>query len=291
MPFLRVVPNQVVREMRELKLKIDDILMREINRLETEVEMERQKGVAQQFGSCFAKDLLYRMDEEGLTKKDIKLLMLDMLLAGLDTTATTLNWMIAIMANNPSVQDRLFEEVDNLLNKTRLPNPTDLPFLPLVRASIKETLRFRPVIPLVPRASIEDDVLDGYVIPKGTQMLINVKSVTQSSYKDQADFEAFNPDRFLHEKISESATNIYTFGGGRRVCVGLHLAHKELFTAASKLFYAFKFESADDKPINLEEVFGISVCPHPYKVRISPRFQQLGQLFSEAGVCYKDFTN
>ena len=72
------------------------------------------------------------------------------------------------MALYPAVQKRIQDEIDGAVGTDRLPTLGDRPSLPLVDAVVRETLRWRPVVPLgVPHTAIKDDVYKGYFIPKG----------------------------------------------------------------------------------------------------------------------------
>jgi cytochrome P450 len=72
------------------------------------------------------------------------------------------------MALHPAVQKRIQDEIDRVVGTDRLPTFEDRPSLPLVDAVVRETLRWRPVVPLgVPHSANKDDVYKGYFIPKG----------------------------------------------------------------------------------------------------------------------------
>lgn len=75
------------------------------------------------------------------------------------------------MALHPSVQKLVQDEIDRVVGTGRLPTFEDRPSLPLVGAVVRETLRWRPVLPLaIPHTTIEDDVYKGYYIPKGRHL-------------------------------------------------------------------------------------------------------------------------
>ncbi|KAI9145950.1 cytochrome P450 [Paraphysoderma sedebokerense] len=281
-PIFKLFPNKAVREMKSLKHQVHSFILGELKKLQAEINDEHVSGIQPKDEDCYAKLLLRNSGDDNLTLNEIKLLMQDMIFAGLDTTASTLHWLIAIMANHPHVQDRAFEEVDQHLNRARLPGLSDLHHLPYIRGIIKEVLRYKPVGPLgLPRSSTEDDYVDGYFIPKDTQIILNIPAIHDTMYSDQPDYKEFNPERFINEKPSDFNTGIYTFGQGRRICVGMHLAYRELFATVSKLFYAFKFESVDGKPISMEDKFGLTVSPVPYKVKITCRFPEVKELINK----------
>jgi cytochrome P450 len=79
------------------------------------------------------------------------------------------------MMNHPDVQKRAQEEIDQVVGQDRLPNFEDRDNLPYVEAVVKEVLRRYPVAPMgLPHASTEDDICEGYFIPKGSMLLANI---------------------------------------------------------------------------------------------------------------------
>ncbi|EEB95668.1 hypothetical protein MPER_05321 [Moniliophthora perniciosa FA553] len=87
--------------------------------------------------------------------------------AGAETTVAQLSWFFFVMTMYPEVQKRAQEEIDNVVGKHRLPTHEDRANLPYVEALMREVMRWRPVTPLAFHAALEDDVIDGYFIPKG----------------------------------------------------------------------------------------------------------------------------
>lgn len=83
-----------------------------------------------------------------------------------------------MMIVHPDIQRRAQAEIDKQVGEDRIPDMTDHGSLPYVACIVKELLRYNPPIPLVPHATIEDDVYNGYVIPKGRS--INIDSFTMS---------------------------------------------------------------------------------------------------------------
>ncbi|XP_037774060.1 cytochrome P450 302a1, mitochondrial-like, partial [Penaeus monodon] len=105
---------------------------------------------------------------EGLTREDVITLILDMLVAGIDTTAHTLGFTLYLLARNPQVQAKLQEEIDTVLGDHEGPLlPKHMAQFSYLKAVIREALRiFPPAIGMV-RILDQDAVLGGYVIPKG----------------------------------------------------------------------------------------------------------------------------
>ena len=122
--------------------------------------------------------------------------MAEVFMAGLETTASTLCWALLYLIHNPGVQQMLHQELDQVIGPERLPELEDKKNLPYLEATITETLRLSSLVPLsVPHKTTVDTTLQGYSIPKGTTVLMNLSSVRNSltdESSSSASFFAFN---------------------------------------------------------------------------------------------------
>ncbi|KAG2074091.1 cytochrome P450 [Suillus decipiens] len=173
--------------------------------------------------------------------------------AASETTTSTLYVFLLAMVLYPEVQARAQAEIDCVIGKAleRLPDWDDRVSMPYVNAVIQETLRWFPVAPLgVPHATVNDDVYEGYFIPKGATVVTNTWSMARNPEKYP------NPTRFMPERHMPTVTaeeqsihhvpdNIsFAFGFGRRVCVGRHIADASLFAAVVNILAVFRVERA-----------------------------------------------
>ncbi|KXN81511.1 O-methylsterigmatocystin oxidoreductase [Leucoagaricus sp. SymC.cos] len=164
--------------------------------------------------------------------------------AGYETTSVTLTTFILAMLIHPDVQKRVQAELDSVIANNRLPEFSDEPRLPYLCATIKEVFRWNPIVPLgVPRSTTEDDVYEGYYIPKGSTVLFNAYAML---YDEEVfpDPETFKPERFLKDgKLAKDVLDpeeSVTFGFGRRTCPGAYLVHPILFLATASLLTLFE---------------------------------------------------
>ncbi|KAF5315445.1 hypothetical protein D9619_007174 [Psilocybe cf. subviscida] len=169
------------------------------------------------------------------------------LLAGADTTTVSMKSFFYAMAVTPEVQKKAQQEIDRVVGRERLPTFQDWESLPYTEAVMREILRWKPVLPLgVPHRLTEDDMYKGYLIPKGALILTNVWAITRDEgrYKDA---EMFNPDRFLdeHSKLNDDECD-FTFGFGRRICPGRHMARATLWLSMATTLWAFNIGKAKD---------------------------------------------
>ncbi|CAL0304119.1 unnamed protein product [Lupinus luteus] len=187
--------------------------------------------------------------EVKLTRNHIKSLILDYFTAATDTTAISVEWTIAELFNNPSVLKKAQEEVDRVTCNKRLVCEADNPNLPYINAIIKETMRLHPPISMVMRKGIEDCVVSGYLIPKGSVTCINIWAMGRDPKIWENPLE-FKPERFLEGEgrfIDTKGHNyeLLPFGSGRRGCPGMPLAMRELPTVIGALVQCFEWNMFD----------------------------------------------
>ena len=154
-------------------------------------------------------------------------------------------WALAMVAF-PEVQYRAQAELDAVVGRARPPAFSDAPRLPYVRAIIREVLRWRPSVPLgLPHAAAEDDWYEGMFIPKGTTFLANLWQCNHDRAVFGKDADEFRPERHLGNdgellpgpKETNQEGHV-SFGFGRRVCVGRHLANESLFIRTAMILWA-----------------------------------------------------
>ncbi|KAJ3540244.1 hypothetical protein NMY22_g4378 [Coprinellus aureogranulatus] len=233
--------------------------------------------------------------------------------AGYDTTQATLVNFILAMVCNPEVQAKARAEVDRVVGQDRLPEFSDQENMPYLRAVMKELLRqvYRPhththnpatyavnrkqvetkcPAPGVPHMSTQDDVYNGYFIPKNTMVIINQRALLYDP-KVYPQPDKFMPERFLsqdgkmHDPFVRDPHTI-AFGHGRRVCPGSHLALADLFMAAASILATFELSKAKDERGNVIEpsvelsanTLISTINPLPFKCCIRPRSKKAEQL-------------
>ena len=109
-----------------------------------------------------------------INRKNVKAIILYMLVGGIDSSVTSIEWVISELLKHPRVMKRLQKELKNVVGMDRIVEEIDLKNLGYLNIVIKETLRLHPIRPfLVPREFMEDIVINGYLIPKRSTVLIN----------------------------------------------------------------------------------------------------------------------
>jgi cytochrome P450 len=185
-----------------------------------------------------------------------------MLLAGEDTTANTIAWMLHFISQAPDVQARLQAEADAVLGQADLlPDITAADRLTYLEAVAYETMRLKPVVPFLFLEANEDVGVGGVSIPKGTAIV----ALTWDSGLQEELFPAahdFQPERWLANSASAARDRhaILPFGSGPRLCPGRSLALLEIKTAVSMACRHFSFtKDAHAGPVG--EVFAFTLMP------------------------------
>jgi len=182
--------------------------------------------------------LLSARDEDGAPLPEPELLdeLRTLVIAGHETTATTLGWALYRLHQNPTVLGRLRDELGPL---GRTPEPSALSALPYLGAVCDETLRLQPIVPIMARRLARDWTLDGHVIAAGT-MICPAVMLTHFDPRLYPSPSEFRPERFLSWRPSPG--EFYPYGGGARRCLGAAMAGYELKVALGSVLAAYRFD-------------------------------------------------
>ncbi|MFE2106051.1 cytochrome P450 [Kitasatospora sp. NPDC059463] len=216
-------------------------------------------------------ELLTRARGEGgerLDPDELRDQVLIFLLAGHETTATSLAFALFLLAKHPEQRRLAQQEADAVLGG-REPVAADLEALPYLTRVLKEAMRLYPPASQMGRRSVAESVVDGHVIPAGAQVIL-APWVTHRHPAHWEEPDRFDPDRFLPER--ERARHRYAwypFGGGPRACIGQHFSMLESVLALGALLRDFDLE-AIDHGVRLGQGITLQV-KSPMRVRLTPR--------------------
>ncbi|CAI5465012.1 unnamed protein product [Closterium sp. Yama58-4] len=186
-------------------------------------------------------------DGSKLTLKQVQAVAMEMVLAGSETAATTMGFIVYYVAKNPQVEALLLKEVDSTIPDKR-PSYEDLHLFPYTDAVVKETLRIVPPAPNIARQATFDTTLDGRAIPKGTRFFVDAYSIHHDP-KLFAEPDAFKPERFLPggEALGENRPPCayIPFGAGPRKCLGYKLAIQQLMIGVVRIYRRFVFRLSE----------------------------------------------
>lgn len=182
----------------------------------------------------------------GLDDADVAGNVMTMLLAGEDTTANTLAWTIYLLHRNPEAAGRAREEALRVLGGAPFPERYEqIGALKFVEACANESMRLKPVAPLITVEAARDRVVGGIEVPAGTLVtcLMRPAAVDEKHFPNAA---AFDPDRWLNDSMpaASSAKRVsMPFGAGPRLCPGRYLAITEMKMVLAMLLAGFDIES------------------------------------------------
>ncbi|RDX48634.1 cytochrome P450 [Lentinus brumalis] len=209
--------------------------------------------------------------ESRMNHDEIVSQMRTIMLAGQETTSNTLSWALLELAKQPHIQSRLREEVHAMERTIRERGDADFTVadfeaMPYLQAVLKEILRFYPAVPHLFRQSLHDDVLplskpmmtrSGKVVTEipiraGLRIILSVCAYNREKDVWGEDAHAFNPERWLDPSKGKRGTsvgvysNLLTFAGGVRACIGWRFAIYELQAFLTELVSNFQFELTED---------------------------------------------
>ncbi|KAJ6845793.1 cytochrome P450 71A1-like isoform X1 [Iris pallida] len=207
-------------------------------------------------------DVMLRLGkEEGstITTDHIKGAIMDVLVGGTDTSASTVIWGMAELARNPRVMKKAQEELWSVVGDKGKVEESDLSQLEYLKLVVYETMRLHQQSP-IPRESMEQCKVDGYDIPKGTLVFVNAWALArdESSWENALEFR---PERFIGSPISHLGNDFQyiPFGAGRRICPGINFGMATVHVALANLLYAFRWElppGIKEDDIDLDEAPG-----------------------------------
>ncbi|CAO2042865.1 unnamed protein product [Urochloa humidicola] len=227
--------------------------------------------------------LLSVREEYGLTREQMKALLLDVFFAGIETSAAVLEYTIAELMRRPHLMKKLQAEVRSCVPKEEeAVTEPDLAGMDYLKAVIKESLRLHNVTPLVaPRVSMSSCNIDGYTIPAGVRVLINAWAIGRDPRFWEEDPEEFVPERFIgdgsaaHVNFRGNDFQLLPFGSGRRMCAGMNFAMAIVELMLANFVYCFDWELPPGKErqdIDMTGVFGL-VVSRKEKLLLVPKFR------------------
>ncbi|CCA71475.1 hypothetical protein PIIN_05414 [Serendipita indica DSM 11827] len=177
-----------------------------------------------------------------------------------DTTSSAVICVLHCLLRSPEWQERVYREIHEIVGHDRLPRMEDIQNMELLNAVWKESIRWNSPAPLgIPHVNSQDDVWNGYFIPKGSLVHCNIGQA-RFMLRDPriwgVDSEQFNPQRFLREynpnidKLPDMSS--LPFGFGRRICPGRHLAERVGLQMVAAILATYKLEPVKEIPAEVD---------------------------------------
>ncbi|CAL4932501.1 unnamed protein product [Urochloa decumbens] len=203
----------------------------------------------------FLDALVNLMSAGEISREDATTIGFDVLAAGSDTTAVTVEWAMALLLRNPDAMARARAEIGSALGRKESVAEPDAARLLYLQAVVKEAMRLRPVTPvLIPHKATEDGLeIGGYAVPRGSTVIFNAWAMMQDATAWERP-EEFVPERFLSSGRAAGVDfkgkdyEFIPFGSGRRQCPGLPLAELVVPHVLAALLHAFEWRLPDGVP-------------------------------------------
>jgi cytochrome P450 len=217
-----------------------------------------------------------RVEEDGggMTDQQLRDEVLTLFLAGHETTALVLSWAWYLLSTHPGAEARLHAEL-RAVRGGRTPTVADVPRLRFTNMVVTETMRLFPPAWAMGRRAVEDTVVGGRRIPKGTTIMMSQWTMHRDArYFDEPD--SFRPERWesgLESRLPRFA--YFPFGGGPRKCIGSNFAMLEAILVLATIAQRFRFDLLPGQVIVPEPL--ITLRPkHGIRMRLQERYSAGG---------------
>jgi len=241
MPFselLMQLPLPGMRRLAEAQDRLDGLVYRLI-------EERLQKGDQ---GDLLSMLLMAQEDGEGMSMEQVRDEVMTILLAGHETTANSLTWTFALLAQHPEVAQRLQLELDEVLNGS-YPTLENLPNLPYLDKVLKESLRLYPPAWAIGRTAVSDISIGNYHIPAGSALFVS-QWVMHRDGRYYANPDRFDPERWTQETATQRPKFAYfPFGAGARFCIGERFAWMEMGLILATIAQSWQLDLTNNQPI------------------------------------------
>ncbi|KAH0342002.1 putative cytochrome P450, partial [Aureobasidium melanogenum] len=292
-PELATFPQQLFGNWRTRGKQIFDHDSEVYMDLWQNLKKQVDDGVA---NDCFVKDYyLSNPAQHGVTDLQAAYMAGGLVEAGSETTSSTLNNFVLAMVLFPEAQKKAQEEIDQAVGM-RLPTWEDEANLPYVRALVKEVLRWRPVNKFgMPHCTSDDDWYEGHFIPKNSVVMLSWWAIHYNE-KQFPNPGVFDPARFLKSPLSAAEylnandpyqRDHFSYGAGRRVCPGVHVAERSLYINIVRTLWGFNYAKAKGPDGTVIEptiamMKGLLSTPSPFEASVTVRSAQHAKLITES---------
>ena len=226
-----------VRRLRELLMNI--------------INDRRQRKDDESFD--FLQMYLQAQDKDGNYFTDDELLdeLMTLIVAGFETSANTLNWAWYLLAKYPDVEAKIIAEAKQHIPDVGAVTSDALMAMEYTQQVLEETLRLYPPVWLFTRRAHEDDDLENFDVPPGTDIYLS-PFILQRTEHYWPNPEQFDPDRFLAADSNKKDRPFFPFSLGPRRCVGEYFSFMEMKVHLGLLLPRFRMERVNESEPALE---------------------------------------
>ncbi|XP_058793775.1 cytochrome P450 4C1-like [Phymastichus coffea] len=252
----------------------EQVILRKQSERKNKLPKKEEEHQVDEFGKRKRKAFLDLLLDESqnaenpLTTQELREEVDTFMFAGHDTTAAAISWALFALGNEQKIQDKVYDELKEVFgSETRTATTKQMRQLKYLDMVIKEVLRFYPSVPSISRYVDTETVLDGYIIPKGTTLSVNIYMLHHNP-EVWENPEKFDPDRFLPENIHSKKWYAHVpFSAGPRNCIGQKFAYLELKTVLTAILRKWQVSSVL-KPSEMKFISNIILRAHDGKIEL-----------------------
>ncbi|KAM7152808.1 aromatase [Macrochelys suwanniensis] len=221
---------------KDLKEEIEILIEQKRQRLSTAEKLEEHMD--------FASQLIFAQSRGDLTGENVNQCMLEMIIAAPDTLSVSLFFMLVLIAEHPKVEENMMKEIQGVIGDRDV-QINDMSNLKVVESFINESMRYQPVVDLVMRKALQDDVIDGYPVKRGTNIILNIGRMHKLEFFPK-------PNEFSLENFEKNVPSRYfqPFGFGPRGCVGKFIAMVMMKAILVTLLRRYKVQTQKGRGLN-----------------------------------------
>ncbi|XP_038276650.1 aromatase [Dermochelys coriacea] len=221
---------------KDLKEAIEILIERKRQRLSTVEKLEDHMD--------FASQLIFAQSRGDLTGENVNQCVLEMMIAAPDTLSVTLFFMLVLIAEHPKVEKDMMKEIQAIIGDRDIQS-NDMSNLKVVENFINESMRYQPVVDLVMRKALQDDVIDGYPVKRGTNIILNIGRMHKLEFFPK-------PNEFSLKNFEKNVPSRYfqPFGFGPRGCVGKFIAMVMMKAILVTLLRRYRVQTPKGRGLN-----------------------------------------
>ncbi|KAM7252371.1 hypothetical protein ACFE04_024254 [Oxalis oulophora] len=254
-------------EIKRLHRVIDKVLQNIIDKHMARRAMDHKAGEDHEREDIV--DVLLNLREHGnlelpLTIDNIKAVIMDLFIAGSETSSTIVDWAMSELLRNPRVMKNAQAEVRRVFKSQGNVSESRIDELEYLNLIIKETFRLHPPLALlIPRECKERCEINGYEIPAMSKVIVNVWAIGRDP-RNWTEPESFWPERFIDSPIDYKGMDFkfLPFGAGRRICPGISYGMANVELLLAQLLYHFDWNlpnGMNHENLDMTEKFGVVV--------------------------------
>ncbi|XP_059954358.1 aromatase-like [Mesoplodon densirostris] len=236
------------KSVKELKDEMEILVEKKRHRIFTAEKLEDSMD--------FATELILAEKRGDLTRENVNQCILEMLTTAPDTMSVSVFFMLLLIAKHPHVEEAILKEIQTVLGERDIRND-GIQKLKVIENFIYESMRYQPVVDLVMRKALEDDVIDGYPVKKGTNIILNIGRMHRLEFLPK-------PNEFTLENFTKNVPYRYfqPFGFGPRACAGKYIAMVMMKVTLVTLLRRFHVQTLQGRCVEkMQEKHDLSLHP------------------------------